>query len=221
MELSDIESIMEEIKELIFRPLLIISLFASMVVLVSFISFFIWAMFIPSQIQSNIGFSSFATFVTGAASLTLVVMVYAQVRKEAEYLENFEPNLQLFERDPNGTTISKEDVKDEETIDGWFVAFNPSQTATIINEARIKEAPETRVRVHGLDLEQAEKVRNEQDYSNNVPIKDNDGILFKFRISGKEWDAKHEEIDQILGQEYMTIVLQGEFGEEEYRIDVT
>lgn len=207
-------------------------------ILLSFTSFLVVITFftkatlpMANYITTNYGFGrvsfvEYASIAISSASLVTVVAILLQVRnqtrnikvqeelaeKEAEYLENFEPRINLVR--VYSSKIERDNIQAGEKFDFQLMALNTSQTTTVIEEVYIQEHRGIGVRLRG-----GPSSDEDRKYDGSVPVEANKPVYLYLEPDD---NLTEKEAEKLSGNDYLTLVVRGEdFESEEQRIPLS
>jgi len=139
-------------------------------------------------------------FLTGFTA-AMGIAIFLQVRKESQYLENFEPSLQIMGSKP--IKINTVNMPLQITV------LNTSQTAVSVEE----------IRYFGFDFDVKVKGRppeSDSDVvtaSNSIGIKPNSTIDLIIEPESDDNPFTEVEREKIIDQGFLSILIKGNFGE--------
>lgn len=160
------------------------------------------------SLNGNVATNILLTGFTAAMGLA----IFQQVKKEADYLENFQPKVRLVKI--YGSKIKEREIKEGNEITLTALAVNTSQTSTVVEEAHIKDHKDISLRLRGGPTKE-----NNREHDGSVPVKANESMNLYIETSDHLTEDKASQLKQ---EDYITLCIGGEKLEtEELELPIT
>lgn len=148
------------------------------------------------SLNGNIATNILLTGFTAAMGLA----IFQQVKKEANYLENFQPQVRLVRI--YGSKIKKRQIEGGNKLDFPVLAINTSQTSGVIEEARIMDHKDLAIRLRG-----GPDKDNNREYDGSVPVKANESMNLYLETQDSLSEDKAESLKN---EDFINLAVRGE-----------
>ena len=143
-----------------------------------------------------------------SATLVMAIEIRKQVLEEKKYLENFEPQIEIYgENNPIRLKSS------QHTLTGSFMALNTSQTSALITNAEVKEL-DSKVPLRGYKSIHSSQRHSwkKYDYAGKIQVVPDNPVYVTFKVDSIKEELEDKDLD------IFTLVVEGNFEKEEIQV---
>lgn len=164
--------------------------------------------------QTSLTTSNLINIFLAGVTAAMGFAIYLQVSKENEYLENFEPSIEIF--DEPLSALEFEDLESLGKIMIELVVTNTSQTSVIIRDI---ESP--KVGINEWELE-AESISHHNDtksgknFRGTIALSPSETVRIKYNLEGIEFEEVKDHLEEIKNSGKIRLKLKGNFGVEKF-----